>query len=103
MTSSEKISIYVDGSCEENKNVTSQTPAGWGFCVVIGDTGLGKGQGEIIIEKSGKVITENKSIEDVGQEIFDLIIRVASGEKSKSEYQGLGDLEFVPWQIGATM
>ena len=50
-----------------------------------------------------KVITENKSIEDVGQEIFDLIVRVASGEKSKSEIQGLGDLEFVPWQIGATM
>ncbi len=52
---------------------------------------------------AGKVITDNKSIEDVGQEIFDLIVRVASGEKSKSEYQGLGDLEFVPWQIGATM
>ena len=52
---------------------------------------------------AGKVITDNKSIEDVGQEIFDLIVRVASGEKSKSETQGLGDLEFVPWQIGATM
>ena len=52
---------------------------------------------------AGKVITENKTIEDVGQEIFDLIVRVASGEKSKSEIQGLGDLGFVPWQIGATM
>ena len=52
---------------------------------------------------AGKVITENKDIEDVGQEIFDLIVKIASGEKSKSEYQGLGDLEFVPWQIGATM
>ena len=51
----------------------------------------------------GTVITENKNIEDVGQEIFDLIVKIASGEKSKSEYQGLGDLEFVPWQIGATM
>jgi altronate hydrolase len=36
-------------------------------------------------------------------EIFDFIVSVASGEKSKSERQGLGDLEFVPWQIGATM
>ena len=52
---------------------------------------------------AGTVITENKNIEDVGQEIFDLIVKIASGEKSKSEYQGLGDLEFVPWQIGATM
>jgi altronate hydrolase len=31
------------------------------------------------------------------------VINVASGKKSKSEKQGLGDLEFVPWQIGATM
>ena len=52
---------------------------------------------------AGKVISDNKSIEDVGQEIFDSIIKVASGKKSKSEAQGLGDLEFVPWQIGATM
>ena len=52
---------------------------------------------------AGTVITDNKSIEDVGQEIFDLIVKVASGEKSKSEFQGLGDLEFVPWQIVATM
>jgi altronate hydrolase len=32
-----------------------------------------------------------------------MILRVASGEKSKSELQGLGDYEFVPWQIGAVM
>ena len=42
--------IYVDGSCEENRNVTADTPAGWGFCVVEGDTGLGRGRGEIVTE-----------------------------------------------------
>ena len=52
---------------------------------------------------AGEVVTNNESIETVGSEIFDLLVRVASGEKSKSEKQGLGDLEFVPWQIGATM
>jgi altronate hydrolase len=52
---------------------------------------------------AGKIISDDVSIETVGQEIFELIIRVASGKKSKSEEQGLGDLEFVPWQIGATM
>ena len=31
------------------------------------------------------------------------LIAVASGERSKSELLGLGDNEFVPWQIGATM
>jgi altronate hydrolase len=30
-------------------------------------------------------------------------LRIASGERSKSEAQGLGDYEFVPWQIGAVM
>ena len=54
-------------------------------------------------DNAGKVVTNNESIETVGSEIFDLLVRVASGEKSKSEKQGLGDLEFVPWQIGATM
>ena len=32
-----------------------------------------------------------------------LLLDVASGQQSKSEAQGLGDYEFVPWQIGATM
>ena len=35
-------------------------------------------------------------------EIFDEILAVASGKKSKSELLGYGDNEFVPWQIGAT-
>ena len=52
---------------------------------------------------AGKIVTNNVSIEEVGSEIFDILIEIASGEKSKSEKQGLGDLEFVPWQIGATM
>ena len=52
---------------------------------------------------AGTIVTESSSIEEVGKEIFDLVVSVASGEKSKSEKQGLGDLEFVPWQIGATM
>jgi len=34
------------------------------------------------------------------KKIFELFLRIASGEKSKSEELGLGDYEFVPWQIG---
>jgi altronate hydrolase len=48
-------------------------------------------------------ILDGVSIEAKGKEIFDTILRVASGEKSKSEALGYGDAEFVPWQIGATM
>ena len=48
-------------------------------------------------------ILDGVSLADKGQEIFDEIIAVASGRKSKSEELGYGDNEFVPWQIGAVM
>jgi altronate hydrolase len=48
-------------------------------------------------------ILDGVSLETKGQEIFDMILRVASGERSKSEQLGYGDAEYVPWQIGATM
>jgi altronate hydrolase len=48
-------------------------------------------------------VLDGVSMEDKGQEIFDKILAVASGERSKSEALGYGDTEFVPWQIGATM
>lgn len=48
-------------------------------------------------------ILDGVSIADKGREILDVLLRIASGEKSKSEALGYGDAEFVPWQIGATM
>ena len=48
-------------------------------------------------------ILDGVTIEEKGQEIFETVLRVASGEKTKSELLGYGDNEFVPWQIGATM
>jgi altronate hydrolase len=48
-------------------------------------------------------ILDGVTIEAKGQEIFDTVLRVASGTKTKSELLGYGDNEFVPWQIGATM
>ncbi|MEQ3709840.1 MAG: altronate dehydratase family protein [Tateyamaria sp.] len=52
---------------------------------------------------AGAMLTDGVSLEEKGREIYDLFLRVASGEMSKSEAQGLGDYEFVPWQIGAVM
>ncbi|NRH26463.1 altronate dehydratase family protein [Pseudomonas sp. MS19] len=51
----------------------------------------------------GDIISEQVSLEDKGRQILDLIIAVASGEQTKSELNGLGDHEFVPWQLGAQM
>ena len=52
---------------------------------------------------AGRILDNDGTVESVGEEIFNLLIEVASGKASKSEAQGLGDLEFVPWQIGAVM
>ena len=52
---------------------------------------------------AGRIVSEGASIAEVGQEIFDLLLEIASGRQSLSELHGLGDHEFVPWQIGATM
>ncbi|MGB2142628.1 MAG: altronate dehydratase, partial [Candidatus Puniceispirillaceae bacterium] len=52
---------------------------------------------------AGEILTEGKSVEEKGREIYQMLLDVASGAQSKSEAQGLGDYEFVPWQIGATM
>ncbi len=52
---------------------------------------------------AGEILTGGASVEEKGREIYELFLRVASGEVTKSEAQGLGDYEFVPWQIGAVM
>ncbi len=48
-------------------------------------------------------VIEGVSLQDKGQQIFDLILKTASGHKTKSEELGYGDNEYVPWYIGAVM
>ena len=52
---------------------------------------------------AGRILTGAATLEEVGREIYARVLAVASGERSFSEAQGLGDYEFVPWQIGAVM
>ncbi len=51
----------------------------------------------------GDIISGGVTIADKGREILERMLAVASGEESKSEALGLGDNEFVPWQLGAVM
>ena len=51
----------------------------------------------------GTIVDGAETIEQAGRRIFDHVINVASGKTSKSEALGIGDHEFVPWQIGAVM
>jgi len=50
---------------------------------------------------AGTIADGDKTIQDVGREIFEMILRVASGERTKAEI--LGHHEFVPWRIGPVM
>ncbi|MGY6548984.1 MAG: UxaA family hydrolase [Roseinatronobacter sp.] len=51
----------------------------------------------------GDIISAGVSVAAKGAELFDLLIEVASGRRTRSEELGFGGAEFVPWQIGAVM
>jgi altronate hydrolase len=50
---------------------------------------------------AGTIVDGKESIQDVGKRILELIRRVASGERTKSEL--LGHKEFVPWRVGPVL
>jgi altronate hydrolase len=55
---------------------------------------------------AGRIVEGTATLEQVGQEIFDAILRVASGERTVSEDlliegQTIGTEEFIPWHVGA--
>ena len=50
---------------------------------------------------AGAIADGDRTVAQVGKDIFDLVLRVASGERTRSEL--LGHKEFVPWRIGPVM
>ena len=48
-------------------------------------------------------VLAGRTVEQVGAEIYDKILAVASGEQPKSEQHGIGDEEFVPWVVGPVL
>jgi altronate hydrolase len=50
---------------------------------------------------AGTIADGTKTVTEVGREIFDMVLRVASGERTCAER--LGHKEFVPWRIGPVM
>lgn len=51
---------------------------------------------------AGKIL-DGASLREVGEEIFEMIVAVASGQKTKSEAQDVGEEEFAPWPIGPVL
>jgi altronate hydrolase len=49
------------------------------------------------------VILGGAPVEEVGRRIFEEILAVASGKKTRSEINGVGEEEFAPWSIGPTL
>jgi altronate hydrolase len=51
----------------------------------------------------GGIIDGDTTVEEMGERIFKFLLEVASGKRTKSEENGIGANEFVPWNIGATI
>ncbi len=67
------------------------------------NTRLYEHQEEDMDMNCGSIVDGKESIEQVGQKLFELILKTASGAKTKSEAFGYGEDEFAPWVLGATM
>jgi altronate hydrolase len=52
---------------------------------------------------AGTILDGTETVEEVGQRLFEKMIGVAGGEKTKSEQSGMGDEEFAPWMLGPTL
>ena len=79
------------------------TPTGSPIAPVIkitGNTGTYNKMIDNIDINAGKIITEGVSLEDMGEELFDLMVRVCNGEKPKAE--ALGHKEFGIYRVGYT-
>jgi altronate hydrolase len=51
---------------------------------------------------AGTIADGLETVDEVGARLFEKIVAVAGGERTKSELLGMGDEEFAPWQLGPT-
>lgn len=64
---------------------------------------LWRRQGDDIDINCGEIIDGTSTIQSMGKEIFEQMIKTASGKYTKSEIHGYGQNEFVPWSVGAIL
>jgi len=51
----------------------------------------------------GTILDGEETVQECGQRIFELMLKTASGQPTKSESFDFGGAEFAPWVLGATM
>lgn len=109
--------------CTPGNDVESTTAmAGAGASIILFTTGLGTPTGnpiapvikvssntklaqrmpDIIDVNTGPVIEGTKSIEEAGEEMFEFIIKLASGE-IKTKAMELNQNDFIPWKRGVSL
>lgn len=67
------------------------------------NTGLYERMKEDVDVNCGGILDGEYTLQESGEYIFAEVLKVASGEKTKSELLGYGDNEFTPWKIGAVV
>ena len=70
---------------------------------VASNTPLFERMGDDMDVNAGRVVDGTATVDQVGDELFELILEVASGRKPLSEEWGIGQDEFAPWPLGAVM
>lgn len=109
--------------CTPGNDVESTTGlAGFGANIILFSTGLGTPTGNVVCPvikissnsmlpakmkdiidfDAGRLISENKSQEELSEELIDLIIEVASG-KNQTCADKLGQDDFIPWKRGVSL
>ena len=66
------------------------------------DVAIASGEEDMDIN-CGTIVDGHETVQEAGQRIFERILQVASGERTKSEQLDAGSNEFAPWPIGATV
>jgi altronate hydrolase len=67
-------------------------------CIKIAtNNGLAESMPDDMDFNAGQLL-EGKTWEIASQELFELLIAAASGQRTRSETHGLSEQEFVPWQ-----
>ena len=60
-------------------------------------------QEEDIDLNAGTIVDGSRTVAEVGEELFRMMLDACSGKKTKSELHGYGQSEFIPWYLGAVM
>ncbi len=55
------------------------------------------------VDFNAGMVLEGTDLATAAQELLALVIRIASGQRSKSEQQGFGETSFIPWSLGGTL